>query len=74
MNKDDAIPESYKPTMLLSSIDPKGTFDSTAATLRTKDTSGLTWEYVATTLIDEYNVRKSTMEGSGRSNKITCKC
>lgn len=35
--------------------------ESTAAALRTKDSSELTWEYVATTLIDDYNARQETI-------------
>lgn len=57
MGNDAAIPESHKPTMLLASINPKCSLESTAAALRTKDAKELTWEYVTTTLIDEYNAR-----------------
>lgn len=57
MGKDAAIPESHKAPMLLASIDPNCTLESTAAALRTKEASELTWDYVATTLIDEYNAR-----------------
>ena len=55
MGKDAAISESHKAPMLLASIDPNCFLESTAAALRTKESSELTWEYVATTLIDEYN-------------------
>lgn len=55
IGKDAAIPESPKGPMLLASTDIKCFLESTAATLRTKAASDLTWEYVATTLIDEYS-------------------
>ena len=58
MGKDAAIPETHKAPMLLASIDPKCSLESTAAALRTKDVSELTWDYVATTLIDEYNAKQ----------------
>ena len=66
MGEEAAIPETHKAPMLLASIDPKCDLESTAAALRTKDVKDLTWDYVATTLIDEYNARNVT---SGRSNK-----
>lgn len=59
--------------MLLASIDPKSALDFTAAALRTKDASALTWKYFATTLKDSYTARQSSMAVSGRSNKITSK-
>lgn len=59
--------------MLLASIDTKCSLESTAAALCTKDTSDLTCEYVATTLIDEYNARKTSMESSSGSNKVRSK-
>jgi len=58
MGKDSAIPETHKAPMLLASIDPECSLESTSAALRTKDPEDLTWEYVATTLIDEYNAKK----------------
>lgn len=67
MGKDAAIPESHKAPMLLASIDPNCSLESTAAALRTKEITELTWDYVATTLIDEYNARQMTSAGSGRS-------
>ncbi len=57
MGKDAAIPESHKAPMLLASIEPDSALESTAAALRTKDIEDLSWEYVARTLIDEYNAR-----------------
>lgn len=58
MRSGDVIPESHKAPMLLASIDPSCCLESTAAVLRTKDPKGLTWDYVGTTLIDEYNARR----------------
>lgn len=72
MGKDAAIPESHKAPMLLASIDPQGPLESTAAALRTKDVSDLTWDYVATTLIDEYNARNispSSRTAKGNKNR-----
>ena len=72
MGKDAAIPETHKAPMLLASIDPKCSLESTAAALRTKDVAELTWDYVATTLIDEYNARQASpasFERSGRNRK-----
>ena len=68
MGKDAAIPESHKAPMLLASINPDSILEPTAAALRTKHLSELTWDYVATNLIHEYNARKSngcssTIEG-----------
>lgn len=66
-----AVPEVHKAPMLLASIDPKSAMEPIAAALRTKDADDLTWEYVATTLIDEYNSRfktgiKSSKYGNGK--------
>jgi len=70
MGKDAAIPETHKAPMLLASIDPNCSLESTAAALRTKEVSELTWDYVATTLIDEYNAREmSKPNGSVSSSK-----
>ena len=69
MGTDAAIPDSHKAPMLLASIDPKCPLESTAAALRTKDIGELTWDYVATTLIDEYNAKESSTSGSGSSHK-----
>ena len=60
MGTDVAFPDTHKAPMLLASIDPKCVLESTAAALRTKDASDLTWEYVTTTLIDEYNAKSAT--------------
>ena len=45
--------------MFLASMNPDYKLEPTAAVLRTKEVSDLTWDYVATSLIDEYNARKS---------------
>lgn len=59
MGKNVATPESHKSPMLLALIDPSVFFESIVAALRTKEPSELTWNYVASTVIDEYNVRES---------------
>ena len=69
MGEDAAIPESHKAPMLLASIDPSCALESTAAALRTKDIDDLKWDYVATTLIDEYNARQTSSSNSGKGNK-----
>lgn len=73
MGKDASIPESHKAPMLLASIDPSCSLESTAAALRTKEVSELTWEYVATTLIDEYNAKVSRGGSSGNPKKSKSK-
>lgn len=60
MGKEVAIPETHKAPMLLASIDPSSDMEPIAAALRTKNADELTWEYVATTLIDEHNSRQSS--------------
>jgi gag-polypeptide of LTR copia-type len=57
MGKDAAIPESHKAPMLLAAIPIDSPLEVTAAALRTKDVVDLTWEFVATTLIDENEAR-----------------
>jgi len=71
MGKDAAVPESHKAPMLLASIDPNCALESTAAALRTKEVVELTWDYVATTLIDEYNAKQcmGSNSGSGRNGR-----
>jgi len=64
MGKDAAIPETHKAPMLLASLDPQCSLEATAAALRTKDISELTWDYVATTLIDEYNAKQVSIPPS----------
>ena len=73
MGKDAAIPETHKAPMLVASIDPNCALESTATALRTKDSSDLTWDYVATTLIDEYKARQvsrsfSSQKGSKKKS------
>ncbi len=46
--------ESHKAPMLLASIEPDCFLESRAAALHTKEVDELTWDYVATTFIDEY--------------------
>lgn len=55
MGKDIAIPEAHKAPMLLASINPSSNMETIAAALRTKESKELTWDFVATSLIDEYN-------------------
>lgn len=70
MGKDATIPESHKAPMLHASIYPDSSLEPTAAAFRTKEVSELAWEYVATTLIDEYSVRHASGSMSkGRKNK-----
>lgn len=69
--KDVAIPQTYKAPMLLPSIDPKSSLEPTAAALRTQAANDLTWNYVATTLTDEYNARHSNARSTkSRVRKI----
>ena len=72
MGKDVAIPESRKAPMLLASIDPNSFLESTAAALR-KESSEPTWEYVATTLIDEYSAERSSGALGSSSLRVRCK-
>ena len=69
MGKDSAIPESHKAPMLLASINQTCTLESTAAALRTEDASELTWDNVATMLIDEHNAKSTTGNSSGSRNR-----
>lgn len=61
--------------MLLASMDPSCPLETTAATLRTKETAELTWDYAATTLIDEYNPKESLggTSSAGVKGKNRCK-
>ena len=67
MGKDIAVPEAHKAPMLLASIDPDSDMESIAAALRTKDAKELTWEYVTTTMIDEFN-SKNKSEGKAKKH------
>lgn len=69
MGKDAAIPETHKAPMLLASIDQSCSLESTAAAIRTKNCDDLTWDYVATTLIDEFNAKVSLGSGCGAIGK-----
>lgn len=57
MGKDAAIPKTHKAPILLASIDPNCKLESTAAEIRTKEASELTFHYVVTTFIEEHNSR-----------------
>lgn len=63
MGKETAIPETHKGPLLLPSIDLSYFLKSTAAAFRTKEPNELTWEYVATTVIDELNARNLLSPG-----------
>eukprot|EP00171_Calliarthron_tuberculosum_P005278 IDg5278t1 len=69
MGKDAAIPDLHKAPMLLASINLDCVLESTAAALRTNYSAELTWDYVATTLIDEYNARQIPMTDSSRRTR-----
>lgn len=58
MGREAVIPESHKALILLLSINLHGTLKSTASALRTNGAQELAWEYVATTLLDEYNAHR----------------
>jgi hypothetical protein len=83
MGKDAAIPESHKAPMLLAAIPIDSSLEVTAAALRTKDVAELTWEFVATTLIDESEARSmratkadtigNVHNGRGRRSKTSFK-
>lgn len=58
IERDAAIPETYKAPILLASINSSCFLQPTAAALRTKERNELTCVYVPTTLIDEYNAKR----------------
>lgn len=64
MGQDPRIPENTKAAMLLACIDPNCALESAAAALRAQNVSELTWESVATALIDEYNARRTSTSTS----------
>ena len=70
MGKKAAIPETHKAPMLLASIDPESEMEVIAAALRTKDADNLSWEYVTTTLIDEFDVKYSNCSKKSKTSKI----
>ena len=69
MGKDVAIPDAHKAPMLLASVDPSSDMESISAALRTKDANELTWEYVTTTMIDEYNARHKLKPMSNKKGR-----
>jgi len=69
MGKTVAVPDAHRAPMLLASIDPTSELEPIAAALRTKDADDLTWDYVATTLIDEYNARHKAGNKPRKSDK-----
>lgn len=69
MGKAVAVPEAHKAAMLLASIDPTSDLEAIAVALRTMDVAELTWEYVTTTLIDEYNARNMAVSRSNKGRK-----
>ena len=64
MGKDVSLPESHKGVLLLSSIGLDSSFENTAAALRTRDATDLTFEFGSQTLMDEEKSRTT----SGKSN------
>lgn len=69
MGKDVSIANTHKAPMLLASIDPFSSMEPIAAALRTKDTDDLSWEFVSTTLIDEYNAKHGSNASGLKSGK-----
>lgn len=69
MGKAVAVPESHRVPTLLASMDQTSEMEPIAAALRTKDADDLTWDYVSTTLIDEYNANRKTTTRSGKRLK-----
>jgi hypothetical protein len=63
MGSDSSVPESHKAPMLLAWIPVKPPLESTAAALRAKDMSELTWVSVSTILIDEQTAFKARSGG-----------
>lgn len=68
MGSSGAIPGAHKAPMILASIYSKCNLETTAAALRTKNVEDLTWEFVTTTLIDEYNSRQFMSSFSSEKN------
>lgn len=67
--KDAAIPYSHKLSILLASIDPKCSVESTKAALRTTEILQLTCEYAVASFIDEYNAKHMNSSGSSATQK-----
>jgi hypothetical protein len=77
MGYDSSVPESHKATILLASIPVKSPLETTAAALRTKDMSELTWASLPTILIDEHIALKprsgggaALSESGGRHGRV----
>ena len=71
MGPDVAVPETHKGPLLLASIGPDSGYESTAAALRTKDPSELSFELVSNALIEESRTRylqRSEKSKSGKPN------
>lgn len=64
MGKDSAIPDSHKAPMLFACNDQTCAAESTAAGVRTKGASEVTWDCDATTLINEYNAKSVSSTSS----------
>jgi hypothetical protein len=58
-----SVPESHKALTILSSIPVESPLETTAAALRTKDMSELTWASVSTILVDEHSALKARSGG-----------
>lgn len=69
MGQGAASPKSHKAPILLASIDPGCVLESTSVALRAKEVSGLTWDYVTTTLIDEYYARRIPASDPSRNKR-----
>lgn len=71
MGKDSSIPDTHKAPTLHASIDPFCSLETTAAALLTKDTEYLTWDYVFSILVDEYDAKQSLGTDADPSSKIS---
>lgn len=73
MGKNIAIPETHKAPLVLASIDPRCALKTAAAALRTKEVDELSWDYVTTTFINEYNAKQTisscSSRGTGRNRR-----
>lgn len=57
MGEKRTIPDEREAPFLLAAIGCESAMEPAAAALRTKEIDMLTWDYVSTALIDEYNAR-----------------
>lgn len=55
MDKDAATPEFHQASMVFANTDPNRSLESTVAPFRTKGIFKVSRDYVATTLVEEYN-------------------